>query len=109
MGQLASSLLSNAVTHGASDQPIRFEAATEEDRLILWVTNGGDPIPDEVRSHLFQPFFRGEARPSRNGLGLGLFIASEIVKVHDGSLDVSSSPDVTRFTLTMPKSRRSED
>lgn len=109
LGQLASNLLSNAVTHGASDQPIRFEAATKEGRLILSVTNGGDPIPDEVKPHLFQPFFRGEARPSRNGLGLGLFIASEIAKAHDGSLDVSSSPDATRFTMTMPKSRRSED
>lgn len=104
LGQLASNLLSNAVTHGKTDQPIRFESHTQEDRFLLSVANRGDPIPDDVRKHLFQPFFRGEARPSRNGLGLGLFIASEIAKAHNGTLEVSSTTEETRFTLTMPRS-----
>ena len=105
LGQLASNLLSNAVTHGATGQPIRFEARTDDSLFTLSVSNGGDPIPDDVREHLFQPFFRGEARESRNGLGLGLFIASEIAKAHDGSLDVTSTDQETRFILTMPRSR----
>ena len=74
---------------------------TDEDCFVLSVANAGEPIPEEVRSRLFQPFFRGEARPSRNGLGLGLFIASEIAKAHHGTLDVSSSAEETRFTFTM--------
>ena len=55
--------------------------------------------------HLFQPFFRGAVRPSRNGLGLGLYIASEIAKAHDGKIDVTSTDEETRFTFTMPKSQ----
>jgi sigma-B regulation protein RsbU (phosphoserine phosphatase) len=51
---------------------------------------------------LFQPFFRGEVRPSQQGLGLGLHIASEIAKAHNGSLQVSSDETETRFTLVMP-------
>ena len=104
IGQLASNLLSNAVTHGAVDRPIRFEAVTDGDQLTLSVTNSGEAIPAAVRSRLFQPFFRVEARRSRNGLGLGLFIASEIAKAHDGTLAVSSTAEETRFTFTMPRS-----
>ena len=101
LAQLASNLLSNAVTHGSKDRPIFLEAVTDEDCFVLSVANAGEPIPEEVRSRLFQPFFRGETRPSRNGLGLGLFIASEIAKAHHGTLDVSSSAEETRFTFTM--------
>jgi len=102
LAQLASNLLANAATHGSTDQPIRLSAATEGDSFVLSVANDGEPIPEEVRSRLFQPFFRGDARPSRNGLGLGLFIASEIAKAHDGTLSVSSTTAQTRFTFTMP-------
>jgi sigma-B regulation protein RsbU (phosphoserine phosphatase) len=102
IGQLAANLLSNAVTHGAHGTPIRLDAATASGQFELSVANAGDPIPEEVRSSLFEPFFRGAARPSRNGLGLGLFIASEIAKAHGGSIDVSSTDEETRFTFTMP-------
>ena len=102
LAQLASNLLANAATHGSTDQPIRLSAATEGDSFVLSVANDGGPIPEEVRSRLFQPFFRGDARPSRNGLGLGLFIASEIAKAHNGTLSVSSTTAQTRFTFTMP-------
>jgi len=58
---------------------------------------------------LFQPFFRGR-RPNhegseestRDGLGLGLYIASEIARAHGGELGVESSPAETKFTFTMP-------
>jgi sigma-B regulation protein RsbU (phosphoserine phosphatase) len=102
IAQLVSNLLSNAVTHGAEGQAIRFEAKTSSDRLILSVANAGEPIPERVRESLFQPFFRGAARPSRQGLGLGLFIASEIAKAHQGTLEVNSNAEETRFTFQMP-------
>jgi sigma-B regulation protein RsbU (phosphoserine phosphatase) len=57
-----------------------------------------------VIEHLFQPFFRGAIRASRNGLGLGLYIASEIAKAHGGIINVTSTELETRFTFTMPKS-----
>lgn len=102
IAQLTSNLLTNAVTHGSREEPIRVEARTAAGRLTISVANGGKPIPEKVRDHLFSPFFRGVARPSRNGLGLGLFIASEIAKAHGGSLEVASTEEETRFTFTMP-------
>ena len=109
LAQLASNLLANAVTHGRQGSPVRFEAETEREVFRLSVANAGTPIPDHVREKLFMPFFRGGARASRNGLGLGLFIASEIAKAHGGSLEVESNPQETRFTLTMPARGDSAD
>ncbi|HEX3676569.1 MAG TPA: sensor histidine kinase, partial [Sphingomicrobium sp.] len=67
-----------------------------------WVSNAGEPIPPESMDKLFEPFFRGNARASRQGLGLGLYIASQIAKAHGGTLTASSSPEETRFTFSMP-------
>ena len=102
IAQLASNLISNAVTHGAPGIPIEVEARTAEGRFVLAVTNGGVPIPPEAREMLFQPFFRGMVRPSQQGLGLGLFIVNEIARAHDGSVEVESTEEFTRFTFSMP-------
>ncbi len=102
IAQLASNLLSNAVTHGAPGLPVEIEAYTRDNRLILSVANGGMPIAPEARDQLFQPFFRGSVRRSQQGLGLGLFIVSEIARAHGGTMEVASNEEETRFTFSMP-------
>jgi phosphoserine phosphatase RsbU/P len=102
IGQLASNLIGNALTHGARDQPVRVGARTEGDVFTLWVANAGEPIPEAAMRRLFEPFFRGEVRDSRQGLGLGLHIASQIAQAHGGRIDVTSTPEETRFVFTMP-------
>ena len=101
VGQLLSNLLGNALTHGAKDQPVRFEATTTDGELTIAVSNGGDPIPPDAIERLFQPFFRGHDRV-RQGLGLGLHIASEIARAHDGTLVARSDTIATTFIFTMP-------
>jgi sigma-B regulation protein RsbU (phosphoserine phosphatase) len=102
IGQLASNLVGNALTHGAPDQPVRVGAKTEGDRFILWVANAGEAIPAAAMQKLFEPFFRGDVRDRRQGLGLGLHIASQIAQAHGGRIDVTSTADETRFVFTMP-------
>ncbi len=102
IGQMLSNLVGNAVTHGAADQPIRVVAKTKAGFLEISVANGGEPISDAAQARLFQPFFRGELGASREGLGLGLHIASEIAKAHGGMLTVASDAAETRFTFRMP-------
>jgi len=102
IGQLLSNLLGNALTHGPENGPIRVHASIDAGTFELWVANTGDPIPPEAKEQLFLPFFRREARPGQQGLGLGLYIASEIARVHGGTLDVSSTVEETRFTFRMP-------
>lgn len=104
IGQMMSNLLGNALTHGDPKAPVRLHASMRDAQLTLWVANAGKPIPEAAMERLFQPFFRGEVRPSQQGLGLGLYIASEIAKAHGGALTVQSNEFETRFTFTMPLS-----
>jgi phosphoserine phosphatase RsbU/P len=102
IGQLVSNLVGNALTHGSSNLPVRVRAATEDGLFKLSVANGGEPIPPAALERLFEPFFRGAVRGSRQGLGLGLHIAAQIAKAHDGTLTVTSTSEETRFTFVMP-------
>lgn len=102
ISQLLSNLIGNAVTHGDRTRPIHIGATTIDKRLELWVANSGEPISEKAMTTLFRPFFRGDIRSSQQGLGLGLYIASEIARVHGGTLSVKSDEKDTRFTFTMP-------
>ena len=102
IGQLVSNLVGNALSHGATNQPVRVHAETKDGLFKLSVANAGDPIPEAAMGKLFEPFFRGEVRASRQGLGLGLHIASQIAQAHEGVLTVTSTPEETRFTFEMP-------
>jgi sigma-B regulation protein RsbU (phosphoserine phosphatase) len=105
IGQLLSNLVGNALTHGTSDKPVVVRAVTRDDTFELSVANAGEPIPPASLDKLFEPFFRGTVRQSRQGLGLGLYIASQIARAHGGELTVHSTADETRFTFTMPLDR----
>jgi signal transduction histidine kinase len=102
VAQLLSNLISNALTYGAKDCPIHVRGFTAGETLELSVSNPGNPIPAAAIPHLFQPFTRGADGPGQHGLGLGLYIASEIARAHGGTLTASSSPEETRFTFRMP-------
>lgn len=102
IGQMLSNMLGNAVTHGAADEPVRIAAFVRDRVLHISVANSGKPIPEAARAQLFQPFSRGDAGTSQQGLGLGLYIASQIAEAHGGRLEVSSDDRETKFTFTMP-------
>lgn len=102
IGQLLSNLIGNALTHGAPDGPIRVQTAIDGNQFELSVSNSGEPIPAEIIKDLFKPFFRASASSGQEGLGLGLYIASEIARGHSGTLSVTSSADETRVSFRMP-------
>jgi signal transduction histidine kinase len=102
VAQITSNLVANAMKHGTPGRPIRVWASTDKKGFALTVANEGDPIDDLVAGQLFQPFFRGNGRSSNQGLGLGLYIASEIAHAHGGKIEVASSKEDTRFTLHIP-------
>ena len=104
IAQLCSNLLGNALTYGTSGEPVTVSARTAE-QFELAVCNAGDPIQPETMERLFYPFSRGEVRPSKQGLGLGLYIASEIARAHGGRIDVTSTEERTCFTFRMPLQR----
>lgn len=103
VGQLLSNLLGNAVTHGRTDVPILVRAFVECDTLLISVTNQGVPIEPERLPLLFQPYTRSEESSFGGGLGLGLYIASEIVKGHGGTITVTSNAaEGTCFKASFP-------
>ncbi|MEO8018674.1 MAG: GAF domain-containing sensor histidine kinase [Pseudomonadota bacterium] len=102
MSQLLSNLVANALTYSAPGSTVRAATRIADGVFELTVSNQGEPIPPAAMARLFSPYERGAVRPSQQGLGLGLYIASEIARAHDGTLTVTSTPEETRFTLKIP-------
>ena len=103
--QLASNLLGNALTHGLPDSIVKICASADEHDLVLHVWNAGEPIPPQSLTKIFEPFWRHSISASRNGLGLGLHICSQIVRAHEGQISVTSTWDSgTQFTVRLPLS-----
>ena len=101
MAQLLSNLLKNALVHGDTKRPVRVHVAQQGGALEIIVANEGPAIPEETLSQLFKPFWRGKPVYGEKGLGLGLFIVSEIALSHHGELDVISTDDATSFIFRM--------
>jgi signal transduction histidine kinase len=102
LAQMLSNLLANAITHSAPDSPIWVEARSNETGFELSVTNLGECIEPHIMEQLFEPFARGAARAGQEGLGLGLYIAAEIARAHEGTLQVEASDGKICFTFRMP-------
>lgn len=101
--QVASNLISNALTHGAVESAIKVSALADDHDLILEVWNAGDAIPPENIVKVFEPFWRRDSSKNREGLGLGLHICSQIVRAHGGKLSVTSTQAAgTTFTARLP-------
>ncbi|MBK5373738.1 GAF domain-containing sensor histidine kinase [Pseudomonas sp. TH08] len=91
ISQLLSNLLGNAATHGSTSAPITLKAYSENDEIVISLTNQGTPISAQLLPLLFEPFTRSEAGQRCEGLGLGLYIASQIATAHNGTLSVTSN------------------
>jgi len=119
MEQVFSNMISNAVHHGSKTGAIRVGMHVEQAHAVFTVHNQGEPIAKDAIADIFNPMSRhsqyaaGEHGP-HSGLGLGLFIASEIVAAHKGTIVVESSAELgTTFTVRLPltahASRRATD
>jgi PAS domain S-box-containing protein len=109
LAQVVGNLLKNALTYSPEDTRVTVGLHDEGAwvRLEVHNSNRAGPIPPETLPTLFDPFRRGEAshtEGAREGLGLGLYIAREIVAAHRGFIDVMSSErEGTVFTLRLPR------
>ena len=105
IAQLLSNLLTNALIYGAPDQPVRVHGRSETGGMVLAVSNAGARIDEATIGQLFRPFWRGARDNGHGGLGLGLYISSEIARSHGGALEVTSTDEQTTFTFSMPGAR----
>ena len=87
-------LVENAIKYNHVDGQVIVTAYQEENQVHLSVEDTGSGIPEELKERVFEPFFRVDKSRSRElgGVGLGLALVREIVRVHDGSITVRSNP-----------------
>lgn len=109
MEQVFSNLISNAVHHGKSGAPVTVAFTSDAESYVFSVHNLGQPIADDVLPFIFDPMGRF-LRPGVSdlgplaGIGLGLYIASQIVAAHGGQIDVTSSGRKgTTFKVRLPR------
>ena len=92
--RLVYNLVENAIKYNHSGGQVIVEAYQKENHVYLSVEDTGAGIPEELKERVFEPFFRVDKSRSRElgGVGLGLALVREIVRVHDGSITVKSNP-----------------
>ena len=103
--QVVANLLSNARHHGTGNIQV---AAREEDGMAVFsITNSAPPIPDHILVALFDPFKRASAESQRNrtGMGLGLYIAHQVVRGHQGTLVHVAGDGTVTFEARIPLRR----
>ena len=106
LSQVVGNLVGNALQHADRDSTITVHARGEPHQVVLEVHNDGVPIPAEALPTLFDPMVSHPSRSSGDGssLGLGLYIAREVVEAHGGRLDVTSTVrEGTTFKLVVPR------
>jgi len=104
LGQVISNLLSNARHHGEPNRPITIRLAPRDGLAVLEIANAGAPIPAETETALFNPFKRSSLNNPRNrtGMGLGLYIAQQIVREHEGEIDYRHEDGKVVFAVRLP-------
>ncbi len=103
--QVLVNLLANARIHTGAGTVVTTRLTSEPMHAVLHVVDNGPGIPAALQSEVFERFARGDTSRSRKGgsTGLGLAIVSAVVKAHNGTITVNSSPGRTEFTVRLPR------
>lgn len=106
--QVLGNLLTNAFRYGGG-KPVQVRLAREGDCAVLSVTDHGMGIAPEHQQRIFEQFERAEGAQQAPGLGLGLFIARQIVQAHGGRIELRSAPgEGSTFTIFLPLAARAQ-
>jgi len=102
--QVIGNLASNAVKYTPVGGAVQINAGTEEDQVWISVKDSGPGIPPEEQKLIFQPFFQGSyAQRIKQGMGLGLSIAQDLIAAHNGRITIESrSGSGSRFVIWLP-------
>jgi len=105
IAQVISNLVGNALQHSKPNTPIVVESLISGSNAVLTVANEGPGIAMDEMKRLFEPYQRGTNAAVRGGsMGLGLYIAREVIAAHGGTIEVESRPQATTtFTVRLPR------
>lgn len=109
--QLLGNLVLNALKYGAQDTPVRVMVTCDVTHVRIDVSNRGPAIERATLARIFDPLMRGDEQQSKDdrarNLGLGLYIASEIAKAHNGAIEARSDETETSFSVSLPRAGES--
>lgn len=102
LNQVWTNIIHNAIQAIKQKGIIEIDIYSDGDAAIIKITDSGEGIPEEIQSRIFSPFFT--TKPKGEGSGLGLSICKKIVEAHGGSIQFTSKPGATVFTVSLPLS-----
>ena len=103
--RLLFNLTENAIKYNRPGGSVRLSVTPEPEKLLIRVADTGPGIPERFQRSIFQPFFRVDKSRSREygGVGLGLSLVWEIVKLHGGTVCVENSSEAgTTVAVSLP-------
>jgi signal transduction histidine kinase len=107
LAQVIGNLVSNAVRYTPAGKSVSLSAEARADQLVICVRDSGPGINPDEQEKIFTPFYRGDqGRRIKQGMGLGLSIARDLVDAHGGTIELESSPGKgSQFTVLIPQVR----
>jgi signal transduction histidine kinase len=105
LAEVLSNLTGNAIEYAAPGTAVIVKAHSEGAQVVVEISNQGEPIPADVLPSIFEPFRRARPREksASGNLGLGLYIAHQIVLSHSGTLKARSAGGTTTFVIRLPR------
>jgi signal transduction histidine kinase len=106
VAQAMSNIIENAVKYADKETPIKITASLTDQYIGIAVESFGIPISDADKDHLFERGFRGHSAMQKvaAGTGIGLYLASRVMKFHGGVIQLETKGKMSRFELLFPKS-----
>ena len=100
LNQIWANIVDNALDAVPEAGQVDITASCDNRRVIVRIVDNGPGIAQEIRAHLFEPFYT--TKPVGKGTGLGLDIVKRLVNHNDGEIDVETAPGRTEFRVTLP-------
>jgi signal transduction histidine kinase len=104
LNQVWSNLIDNAIDAAPESGRVDVSAKADGTCIIVRIVDNGHGVPTEIAEKIFEPFYT--TKPQGQGTGLGLDIARQLVRQHDGQLELDSKPGRTEFKVSLPRAAR---
>lgn len=105
LSEAFSNIVGNAVDHASPRTSVVVSVYAQGDVVVADVSNQGEPIPPDALPVIFNAFRQGEVNSRAGHLGLGLYIASQVVRSHGGLIEARSADGTTMFSVRLPRER----
>jgi signal transduction histidine kinase len=103
VAQIVRNLVENAYKYTPEHSRVAVSATSVSGGISIEIADDGDGIPANQRDRLFEAFHRGhKGEAGQDGMGLGLYVVSQLVQTMDGRIDLASSSKGTSFTINIP-------